>query len=223
MFFDHISQIPDIAKHTSCAIFVVPPDTDPGLAHALTLTPSESKKTTVIGVEQIRDFIALTNSRETKDRFFVITPADAMNEAAQNALLKTLEEPKEFCHFVLLTEQPGALLPTILSRAQIFFLKTANLLNQPLGVDNKTITKAKQLISANAADLPQIAADLAKQKDQAREQTLTIVATAIEILYRTYFQTGNIKFLTKIPKFLQLHEHLSQNGHLKLHIVTDLM
>lgn len=110
----------------------------PTLKNTLYLYPDESKATRVISVEQIREFLALTNSRETKDRFFVITPADAMNEAAQNAFLKTFEEPKDFCHFVLLTEQPGALLPTILSRAQIFFPRLENTLDTPPKVNAKT-------------------------------------------------------------------------------------
>src|SRR6201999_3807744 len=38
--------------------------------------------------------------------------------SAANALLKTLEEPGQKTHFILLTSQPEALLPTILSRTQ---------------------------------------------------------------------------------------------------------
>ena len=179
MFFDDLNDIPKIASKTSCTIFVVPPDTKletlakpksstkaktpptppdsslPSPKNTLYLYPDESKATRVISVEQIREFLALTNSRETKDRFFVITPADAMNEAAQNAFLKTFEEPKDFCHFVLLTKQPGALLPTILSRAQIFFPRLENTLDTPPKVNAKTpaaqakiLDQAKQLISA---------------------------------------------------------------------------
>lgn len=223
MFFDSLEQIPQIATHTSCTIFVVDPNTKLKLKNALTLTPSDDKKTTVIGVDQIREFIAITNSKETADRFFIITPADAMNEAAQNAFLKTFEEPKPYCHFVLLTAQPSALLPTILSRAQIFFPKATGVLNAAPTASDKILNVAKQLIAAQPANLPVIASDLAKVKTKPRENAMQIVATSIELLYKSYFKTKNPKFLSKIPNFITLYDNLAKNGHLKLHLVADLL
>src|SRR4051812_20529495 len=46
----------------------------------------------------------------------IVTPADAMNERAQNTLLKTLEEPPPATTFLLLSAHPDSLLPTIRSR-----------------------------------------------------------------------------------------------------------
>ena len=223
MFFDNIKQIPEITKRTSCTIFVVPKDTTVNLKHAIILSPTEAKKSGSITVEQMRDFLALTNNRETSDRYFVISPADTMNEAAQNAFLKTLEEPKDFCHFVLLTKQPALLLPTILSRAQIFFLKSTNNLNSTPTASAKTLALAKKMISAGPLELIEISAELSKNKTKPREQALEVVSTVIELLYKSYFKTGNIKFLAKLPDFIKLHENLTNNGHLKLHLVADLI
>lgn len=222
MFFDKTSEIPTIAAHTSCTIFVVPPDTKLKIKNPLVLRPDNSKTTNLISVEQIRDFISLTGHREISERFFVITPADAMNEAAQNAFLKTFEEPKEHCHFILLTEQPALLLPTIRSRAQIFFPKVKNVLDQPPRAKAKTMELAKKLISISPANLPAFAAELTKNKTKPREQALEVVGTAIELLYKSYFKTGSEKFLAKLPNFLKLYDALSQNGHIKLHLVADL-
>lgn len=223
MFFDNPSDISKIATKVSCSIFVVPPNTQLRLKNPLCLRPDEDTKTNIIGVDAMRDFLSLTNNRETSDRFFVITPADAMNEAAQNAFLKTFEEPKEFCHFVLLTEQPSSLLPTILSRAQVFYLKKPNPLDQPPQAKAKTLTLAKKLISATPRDLPALATELSKIKTKPRQQSLEIVATAIELLYKSYFKTGNDKFLVKLPNFIQLYDNIAANGHIKLHIVADLL
>ena len=55
---------------------------------------------------------------EARKRVFVIVDADRMNEESQNALLKTLEEPASFAHFVLVSSAPGRLLPTIPSRCR---------------------------------------------------------------------------------------------------------
>ena len=52
----------------------------------------------------------------------VIQEADTMNESAQNAFLKTLEEPPGNCLFVLTAGRPSALLPTIRSRCQLLSL-----------------------------------------------------------------------------------------------------
>jgi DNA polymerase III subunit delta' len=55
---------------------------------------------------------------EAARRVFVIAEADRMNDESQNALLKTLEEPASFAHFILISSAPGRLLPTIPSRCQ---------------------------------------------------------------------------------------------------------
>ncbi len=72
-----------------------------------------------IVVDQVRDLVdhRLSMKRfEGRRRFVVIDPADAMNPQAQNALLKTLEEPPEDTTLVLVAGSPDALLPTIRSR-----------------------------------------------------------------------------------------------------------
>ncbi|WP_165311854.1 DNA polymerase III subunit delta' [Vibrio ziniensis] len=80
--------------------------------------PEKEGKT--ITVEQIRQCnrIAQESSQLSGYRLFVIEPAEAMNESAANALLKTLEEPPEKCVFVLIASKASALLPTIVSRCQ---------------------------------------------------------------------------------------------------------
>src|SRR3954447_15608137 len=55
---------------------------------------------------------------EGEKRVFVIEAAEAMRDESQNALLKTLEEPPEFAHLILLSSEPEALLETVASRCQ---------------------------------------------------------------------------------------------------------
>lgn len=52
-------------------------------------------------------------------RTVIVDPAEAMNHAAANSLLKALEEPLESTHYVLVSHAPGRLLPTIRSRCQV--------------------------------------------------------------------------------------------------------
>lgn len=56
---------------------------------------------------------------EGGNRFFIVDDADEMNEAAANALLKTLEEPAATTHLILIAARLDALLPTIRSRCQV--------------------------------------------------------------------------------------------------------
>lgn len=56
---------------------------------------------------------------EARLRFVVIEPAEQMNKASANALLKTLEEPPEGTVIILVSHQPALLLPTIVSRCQV--------------------------------------------------------------------------------------------------------
>jgi DNA polymerase III subunit delta' len=80
----------------------------------------EKKKSVVIKIDQIRDvadFVSLTTHRGGY-RVLVLRPADAMQPAAANALLKTLEEPPAGTLILLVTDRPAALLPTIRSRCR---------------------------------------------------------------------------------------------------------
>jgi DNA polymerase-3 subunit delta' len=56
---------------------------------------------------------------EASARFLIIDKAEKMNDAAANALLKTLEEPCPTSHIFLITSRPDSLLATIRSRCQI--------------------------------------------------------------------------------------------------------
>jgi DNA polymerase III subunit delta' len=72
-------------------------------------------------VEEVRERVIRAASFrpfEGEKRVFVIEAAEAMRDESQNALLKTLEEPPEFAHLVLLSSEPEALLETVASRCQ---------------------------------------------------------------------------------------------------------
>lgn len=71
-------------------------------------------------VDAVRDLEREANFRpyEAQARFFIIDDADRMNDAASNALLKTLEEPAATTYLFLVTSRPDSLLQTIRSRCQ---------------------------------------------------------------------------------------------------------
>ena len=73
-----------------------------------------------IKIDQVREAIERTGYRpfEGRRRVVIVDDADAMQHVAQNALLKTLEEPPSASMFVLVTSRPDMLLPTVRSRCQ---------------------------------------------------------------------------------------------------------
>jgi DNA polymerase-3 subunit delta' len=81
----------------------------------LIIVPGDSG---TIKVDQIRDIVERVAYRpfEGRRRAVIIDDADALVPAAQNALLKTLEEPPSASVFMLVTARPDVLLPTVRSR-----------------------------------------------------------------------------------------------------------
>jgi DNA polymerase-3 subunit delta' len=71
-----------------------------------------------IKIDSVRDVLDGTGYRpfEGKRRVVIIRDADALETAAQNAMLKKLEEPPPGTMFILTSAVPGALLPTVRSR-----------------------------------------------------------------------------------------------------------
>ncbi|QEM81384.1 DNA polymerase III subunit delta' [Halomonas binhaiensis] len=84
----------------------------------LRVAPEEGKRMIRIDpIRQVNTFVSQT-AQQGGYRVIEIKPAEAMNVAASNALLKSLEEPGVATLFVLLSDMPSQLLPTIRSRCQ---------------------------------------------------------------------------------------------------------
>ena len=84
-------------------------------------------KTNNLSVDDIREQVKLNSSIKPyacRYKIFVLENADKMTVAAQNALLKILEEPPNFLIFFLLGENIKNFLPTIISRCAIINIKS---------------------------------------------------------------------------------------------------
>jgi DNA polymerase-3 subunit delta' len=136
---------------------------DEGEAAEADTGKAEKAKSLVIKIDQIRavgDFIALSTHR-AGFKVLVIRPAETLQPAAANALLKTLEEPPAHTVIVLVSDRPARLLATIRSRCRSLALPrpardTALAWLRQEGVESPEVALA------NAGGAPLLARDLAQ-------------------------------------------------------------
>jgi len=84
-------------------------------------TKAPSKEIKIDQIRALADFMNVSTHRSGM-RVVVLYPAEALNTAAANSLLKTLEEPPPHTMFLLVSNGLDRLLPTILSRCRKFAL-----------------------------------------------------------------------------------------------------
>ncbi|EZH75508.1 DNA polymerase III subunit gamma/tau [Aquimarina atlantica] len=167
-----------------------------------------------------------------KYKVYIIDEVHMLSQAAFNAFLKTLEEPPKHAIFILATTEKHKIIPTILSRCQIFDFKRI------------TVTDAKNHLMQVAAQ-EGITADedalqiIAQKADGAMRDALSIfdrvvsfsgknltrqaVTENLNVLdYETYFKTTDLILENNIPQLLiEFNEILSQgfDGH---HFISGL-
>lgn len=89
------------------------------------------EKPSTISIDDIREQVnndIMIKPYSSRYKIYIIADADMMTVQAQNALLKTIEEPPEYAVIMLLTENAETLLPTIRSRCVM--LKLRNIKDQ---------------------------------------------------------------------------------------------
>lgn len=115
-------------------------DTHPNYVH-ITTDEENKKQNAKIKIEKIRDLLPFVQQTGEGWRVVVIEPAEALNIASSNALLKTLEEPGERVVLILLADHYLKLPATIRSRLQHFAL------------DRLTIQDAQQFVQQQLPDI----------------------------------------------------------------------
>ncbi|WP_370392574.1 DNA polymerase III subunit gamma/tau [uncultured Winogradskyella sp.] len=159
-------------------------------------------------------------------KVYIIDEVHMLSASAFNAFLKTLEEPPKHCIFILATTEKHKIIPTILSRCQIFDFKRI------------TVTDAKEYLKYIAEEQGIKAEDdalhiIAQKADGAMRDALSIfdrvvsfsganltrqaVAENLNVLdYETFFNSTELILENKIPELLvQFNDILAKgfDGH----------
>ncbi|WP_136481004.1 DNA polymerase III subunit gamma/tau [Cognatitamlana onchidii] len=167
-----------------------------------------------------------------KYKVYIIDEVHMLSQAAFNAFLKTLEEPPKHCIFILATTEKHKIIPTILSRCQIFDFKRI------------TVKDAKEYLKYIAEEQEINAEDdalhiIAQKADGAMRDALSIfdrvvsfsgknltrqaVTENLNVLdYDTYFTSTDLILENKIPELLiQFNNTLAKgfDGH---HFIAGL-
>lgn len=127
------------------------------------------------GVDEARELRERASSRALSGRRVFIVATPGMTTEAQNALLKTLEEPSGDAHFFLIVPSPHTLLSTLRSRAQVLFLEANT---------GESIVDVKQFLAAT----PDKRLDMLKpllEKDEDEKRDLGAILAFLSSLERT--------------------------------------
>ncbi len=174
-----------------------------------------------IKIEQIRDLIykLALKPYSAKYKVAVINHADEMTTEAANALLKSLEEPKNYTYIILITSNAQRLPKTILSRAQKI---TFGVLERPEEVTEESSRAAefyKIFTQAQLADKLIAAYDIA---DLETSEIKNILDLWLKILQTELHISASKNLAQKISQVALSRRYLDQNVNSKL-LLTNLM
>ena len=176
-------------------------------------------------VDDIRNLIDQVRyaPQSGKYKVYIIDEVHMLSNAAFNAFLKTLEEPPSYAIFILATTEKNKVIPTILSRCQIYDFNRIEI------IDIKD--KLKEILSQEKIDFEDEALHIiARKADGAMRDalstldlirtfskdskiTLEIVTKNLNILDNEYFfNISNLLYESKFTEIILLHNEILQKG-----------
>lgn len=158
-------------------------------SHPDVVTLEPEGKARIISVESMRERIVepmATTSFSGGWKVGVIYGADRLRAESANAFLKSLEEPPPKTMYLLLTDQPDAILPTIVSRTQRIDLPL------PAGIlEDETLEEVASLFAAR--DAAGLAARLAELKDEAADEDVALVRKTFYKTLMSFVRAAMVK------------------------------
>ena len=135
----------------------------------------------VFGIDDGRAIQALESKKAVvADKKIFILHMDSITREAQNALLKTFEEPTAGTHFFVIIPSSNVLLETLLSRVQVIKMKER-------GSEGTSSILAKQFLSSSAAERLALISDIIEAKD--KQEALSLVnGLEVELYEQSSFQ-----------------------------------
>jgi len=158
------------------------------------------KPSAVIAIDQVRGVIPDINTRPhlSSCRIIILNTAEDLNINAANSLLKSLEEPPSECFFLLISHEPGRLMPTLRSRCNRIDFRTpdksqvlewlnkqlpgrsdtADLLDHAAGIPLRALALADGVLNTDESRIFQVMLQLANRQ-------IDPVTAAAELIKKT--------------------------------------
>jgi DNA polymerase-3 subunit delta' len=135
----------------------------------------KSKNFTVDAIRLIRDD-AFVVPNESDKKIYILKNGHNMNEQAQNAILKILEEPPSYVYFIIVTESKSTMLETVLSRVQVY-----SLLSNENAVTDKELNAVKNIVEAllNVNELALMEQTAVFQKNNQFAKSVLVLLTEV--------------------------------------------
>lgn len=223
-----------VGKTTSARIFAraingFAPDDDAMAFNVFELDAASNNK-----VEDIRSIVEQVRipPQHGVYKVYIIDEVHMLSQAAFNAFLKTLEEPPAHAVFILATTEKHKILPTILSRCQIFDFHRITVPDivsslQEIAVKEgvKTTPEALHVIAAKADGALRDALSMFDQliAFAGKELTYDTVTEQLHVLdHDTYFQIIDFALSANIPDSLLLFDSVLARGFDAHHFLSGL-
>ena len=181
----------------------------------------DKKSITVNQIREIRGS-AYVRAHMGGRKVIIIENAESMNEQAQNALLKVLEEPPKNVIFILITENASMLLCTIVSRCTVFSLsapqtsEAADYLRHTTNADIDTIIETLKMCRNNIGRALEFLAKKGKTDDIASAFAENLISgrSAYELLKTSYPLEKNRVKCQEFVDSLKLHLTEEMRSHI---------
>ena len=223
-----------VGKTTSARIFAraingFQPDDDAMAFNVFELDAASNNK-----VEDIRSIVEQVRipPQHGAYKVYIIDEVHMLSQAAFNAFLKTLEEPPPHAVFILATTEKHKILPTILSRCQIFDFHRITVpdivshLQEIAGKEGvKTTPEALHVIASKAYGALRDALSMFDQlvAFSGKELTYDTVTEQLHVLdHDTYFEVVDFALSSNIPDSLLLFDRVLSRGFDAHHFLSGL-
>lgn len=143
----------------------------------IAVSPAAGKRDIVVDQVRALRADAYVRPNEARRKVYLIDPASALNDSAQNALLKVLEEGPDYAAFLLIAEAAGQLLPTVRSRCEQLSLLPP--VEEGAPPDGEAVTLADLLTAGRESAL--LAHCVGLEKLSREEWTALLTDTALEL------------------------------------------
>ncbi len=198
-----------------------PGETDGGADEPVAVSkPARKSQISVDQVRELADFLGLTSHRAGL-RVVLLHPAEALNIASANALLKMLEEPPPDVLFILVTYQPQRLLPTIRSRCHALDMPAPSRQAAEDWLVSKGISQVPQRLAyVGGAPLHALQEDAAE--DKRRSDLLEMLALGAQldpfVVAGACARTGMAEAMTMLQKWLYDLFSIRMTGQVRYHV-----